>query len=88
MAGRRAKEIYDKLTPFLRIVKPLGAYPPPKWKGEKDSAGIDNPCKNWPLAYRNEAFYPTCCTWNPNREGCAPTFEQFLYLYNITIYDL
>lgn len=65
--------LYEKLRPYLEVVKPWGCYVPTR-------CGRNNP-KDWPLSrWKGPGHSPLCVRWNPHGER-KPTYEQFLAIY-------
>lgn len=83
LTAEAATSLYQKLAPFLEVVKgdgnpmrePWGCYPP-KRHGR-------NKLEDWPLsAWRGPGSSPLCVKWQPNATR-QPTFEQFCRLYRL-----
>jgi len=83
-----ALALYEKLSPFLNVVKgdgnpmvePYGCYPPAR--------NCRNDLRDWPLSdWRGPGNSPLCIKWsaNPTRK---PTFNQFIKVYKMGILPL
>lgn len=78
MTDEQAARLYQKLSPYLRVVSPWGYYLPKKRGCAKHD--VDD----WPLAFRDGK--PPCpITWNPKLKARRPTYAEFLKAYGITV---
>jgi hypothetical protein len=80
-----ALRLYEKLAPYLDVVKgegnpvaePWGCYPPRR-NGRND-------LRDWPLhTWRGPGNSPLCVCWSA-KPARRPTFEQFLRIYSVQV---